>query len=179
MTSTTTGVPPQQQPLRPAIALAIISLVSALMSVLGVVAAWVLAATGLMDSGAWVPSPSDGSGFALAIVVLSLLGLLLLLVGIGIQLASFILSLIVVIRGDGKLRTGAAILLAMSLFGVFFSVTLDLPSSAGAITNVITFLGTAVQVLRWCGLVAGVAVLWLGIGEVRRARAAAQRPGLD
>lgn len=42
----------------------------------------------------------------------------------------------------------------------------------------ITFLGTAVQVLRWCGLVAGVVVLWLGIGEVRRARAAVQRPGL-
>src|SRR5699024_7367961 len=126
MTSTTTGVPPQQQPLRPAIALAIISLVSALMSVLGVVAAWVLAATGIMEGGTWAPSPSDGGGFALAIVVLSLLSLLLLLVGIGIQLASFILSLIVVIRGDGKLRTGAAILLAMSLFGVFFSVTLDL-----------------------------------------------------
>ena len=167
----TAAVHPAAQPLKPAVALAIIALLTAALSLLGAVVGWVLSATGYLEDAAWARALFEGD-VASTILLVSLLSLVLIGLALAVQLATMILALLVVIRGDGKLRTGAAMLLAMALFGMFFSLSVDLPASASAVTDVLAVLALAVQALRWCVTVAGAVVLCVGIREVRRARAA-------
>lgn len=170
-------VHPNAQPLKPAVALAIITLLTALLTLLGAVGMWVLSATVALEDLAWVQALFDGSDIASTIIVISLIGLVLTGLALGVQLATLILAIIVVVRGDGKLRVGAAILLAMALMGMFFSLSVDLPTSTSALTDVLSAVAFALWALEWCVTVAGFVVLSLGIREVRRARTALP-PGL-
>lgn len=62
MRNTTRRVPPQSQPLRPAIALAIISLLTLVMSAAGLALVYVLATTGFLETAASGQELLDGQG---------------------------------------------------------------------------------------------------------------------
>lgn len=171
MTSTMTRVPPERQPVRPAIALVIISLVTMLMGAVGIALVYAISATGLFDGAAWAQDLGDGPGLVGRIIVLSVVVLAFIGVFLGLKLASVVLGILVVVRGDGKLRIGASMLLAVTLLELFFSVSLEGSSITGTVADVLTVLGWAATLARWGVMVAGVVVLWLGIREVRSARA--------
>lgn len=172
MRNTTRRVPPQSQPLRPAIALAIISLLTLVMSAAGLVLVYVLAASGFLEAGASGQELLDGQGVAVRIIVISLLALGLIAVALGLRLAVVILGIIVVVKGDGKLRIGASLLLAVALTGMFFSFSMDGSMVSGAFESAFSVLSWLAQLLQWGVSLAGIVILWLGIREVRRARAA-------
>lgn len=177
MRSTTRRVPPESQPLRPAIVLAIISLLTLVMSVAGLALVYVLAATGFLETAASGQELLDGQAVAAWIIVISLLALGLIAVALGLRLAVVILGIIVVVKGDGKLRIGASLLLAVALTGMFFSFSMDGSMVSGALESVFSVLAWLAQLLQWGVSLAGIVVVWLGIREVRRARAA-RMPGV-
>ena len=171
-----TRVPPERQPLRPATALAILSLLTVLLEVAGAVLVVVAARTGLLEDVVRDMDP-EGPG-SVAWIVMLVLGVLgVVVVGFGLRLASVVLGILVVIRGDGKLRIGASLLLAIALFGMFFSLTIEGPALSGGIETAFAVLQWTVEIFRWALTITGLVLLGLGIGEVRRARAA-QLPGL-
>ena len=171
-----TRVAPERQPLRPAIALAILSLLTVLLELAGVVLVFVVARTGFLEDLAR-DMDLDGPGFAARIIVL-ILGILgVVVIDLGLKLAAVVLGILVVIRGDGKLRIGASLLLAVALFGLFFSLTIEGSMLSGGVETVFAVLQWTIEILRWAVTITGLVLLGLGIGEVRRARAA-QLPGL-
>ena len=175
-TTARTRVPPERQPLRPATALAVLSLLTVLLEVAGAVLVVVAARTGLLEDVVRDMDP-EGPG-SVAWIVMLVLGVLgVVVVGFGLRLASVVLGILVVIRGDGKLRIGASVLLAIALFGMFFSLTIEGPALSGGIEAAFAVLQWTVEIFRWALTITGLVLLGLGIGEVRRARAA-QLPGL-
>lgn len=171
MTSTLRRVPPEKQPLKPAIALAIISLLTVLMSVVGVALVYGFAATGVLDDLAQDQDLLDGQGLVLRIVVIALLSVGFIAITAAMKLASVVLGILVVVRGEGKLRIGASLLLATALFGLFFSFSVDGSLLSGSFEDLLSVLATLAEVARWCVMVAGIVILALGVREVRRERA--------
>lgn len=169
-------VAPERQPLRPAIALALLSLVTMMLEVAGIVLVYVAGTAGFFADLFPDPESLTGEGFVVRIIVMILVILGYLVVSYGLKLASLILGILVVIRGDGKLRIGAALLLAVAVFGLFFSFSVDAPMSDG-VETAFTVLVWAAEILRWVLTIGGFVLLALGIREVRRARAALD-PGL-
>ncbi|ATG50701.1 hypothetical protein CFK38_03575 [Brachybacterium vulturis] len=157
--------------MRPAIALAIISLLTVLMAVVGVALVTVLAATGLFEDAEWGQDLLGGQGFAVRLIAVMLLSLAVIAVTVGTKLAAAILGIIVVIKGDGKLRIGASLLLAVALMGLFFSFSMDGSMLSGTFESVLSVLATLAQLVQWGVSLAGIVILGLGIREVRRARA--------
>src|SRR5699024_608330 len=122
-----TRVRPGRRPLGPATALAVLSLLTVLLEVAGAVLVVVAARTGLLEDVVRDMDP-EGPG-SVAWIVMLVLGVLgVVVVGFGLRLASVVLGILVVIRGDGKLRIGASLLLAIALFGMFFSLTIEGPA---------------------------------------------------
>lgn len=175
-TTARTRVPPEKQPLRPAIALALIALVTLLLELAGLALTLVLAESGLFQGEFW-DLDLEEQEFAVRVLALVLGILAFVVVGLGLKVASLVLGILVVVRGDGKLRIGGSLLLAIALLGLFFSLSVELPSLSGSIGTVLVVLQWAAEILRWALMIAGVVLLGLGIREVRRARAA-QSPGL-
>ncbi|ASK65719.1 hypothetical protein CFK39_07570 [Brachybacterium avium] len=171
MTSTVRRVPPEKQPLKPAIALAIISLLTVLMSVIGAAAVYGFAATGFLDDLAQDQELLGGEGFPIRFVLITLVSMGLIALAAAMKLASAVLGILVVIRGEGKLRIGASLLLATALFGLFFSFSVDGSLLSGTFQDLISLLATLAEVARWCVMVAGIVILALGVSEVRRERA--------
>ncbi len=171
MTSTMRQVPAQRQPLRPAIALAIISLLTVLMAVVGIALVTVLAEIGFFEDAEWGRELLDGQDFVVRLIVVMLLSFAVIAVTLGLKLAAAILGIIVVIKGDGKLRIGASLLLAVALTGLFFSFSVDGSMLSGTFDSVLSVLATLAQLVQWGVSVAGIVILGLGIREVRRARA--------
>lgn len=169
-------VAPERQPLRPAIALAILSLVTMVLEVAGIVLVYVAGTAGFFEGVMPDPESLPGEGFVVRIIVMILVILVFVAIGYGLKLASLILGILVVVRGDGKLRIGAALLLAVAVFGLFFSFSVDAPMSGG-VETAFTVLVWAADILRWVLTIAGFVLLGLGIREVRRARTALD-PGL-
>lgn len=178
MTSTIRRVHPEQQPLRPAVALALISLLMGVMTLVGVALVYVLAATGFFENIEWEQDLVSGRDFATRIAVFTILGLALFAISAGMELASVILGILVVVKGDGKLRIGASLLLATALFGLFFSFSVD-PSTfsdaSGTLSTVVSVAQTVAEVARMGVTIAGLVILMLGIREVRRARSGFSR----
>jgi amino acid transporter len=168
MTSTTRRVPPFAQPLRPAIALGVVSLLLVVMTVVGVAAA--LLAVGYLGQA------SMDEGFATVVVVLTLVAVAFTLVMVGLGIAALVLSILVIVKGDGKLRLGAILLLAATVLGtaVSFSTSGDpsqLSDAADALASLASLLGLLVDVAQIVAMIVGLVLLGLGIREVRRARA--------
>src|SRR5699024_1870377 len=171
-----TRVAPERQPLRPAVALATLSLLTVLLELAGVVLVFVASRTGFLED---VVRDMDleGPGFVARIIVL-IVGILgVVVIDLGLKLAAVVLGILVLIRGDGKLRIGAGLLLAIALFGLFFSLTIEGSMLSGGVETAFAVLQWTVEILRWTLTIAGLVLLALGIREVRRARAA-QLPGL-
>ncbi|WP_394213921.1 hypothetical protein [Brachybacterium vulturis] len=164
-------MPAQRQPLRPAIALAIISLLTVLMAVVGIALVTVLAEIGFFEDAEWGRELLDGQDFVVRLIVVMLLSFAVIAVTLGLKLAAAILGIIVVIKGDGKLRIGASLLLAVALTGLFFSFSVDGSMLSGTFDSVLSVLATLAQLVQWGVSVAGIVILGLGIREVRRARA--------
>ncbi|MGO1225396.1 hypothetical protein ACT3SQ_00295 [Brachybacterium sp. AOP42-C2-15] len=161
-------VHPVDQPLKPATALVITSVLMVL----------ALAGTYLLTM-----LPTDDAAekmmtgeIAPQLIVTAVIALVLVVGMLGLGLASFVLAIVVVVKGGGKLRLGAGLMIAASLFGLFisFSVSGDtsqLPDAAVAVSNVFSVLEVIVEVIRGVVMIAGVVILILGIREVRRERA--------
>ncbi|MDN5899650.1 MAG: hypothetical protein L0H74_06230 [Brachybacterium sp.] len=171
MTSTMKQVPPEKQPLKPAIALVIISLATVLMSVVGVALVYGFAATGALEDLAQDQDLLDGQGLVLRIVLIALVSVGLIAITGAMKLAWVGLGIIVVVRGEGKLRIGASLLLATALFGLFFSFSVDGSMLSGTFEDILSVLVMLAEVARWCVMIAGLVILGLGIRGVRRARA--------
>lgn len=166
-------VHPADQPLRPAVALVITSLLM------------VLALAGTYLLGMLATETAAGSMMAgeippqLIVTAVIALGLVLAMIGLG--LASFVLAIVVAVKGEGKLRLGAALMVAASLLGlvVSFSVSGDvsqMPDAAVAVSNVFSLLEVIVEVIRAVVMVVGLVILVLGIRQVRRGRAELAQP---
>jgi hypothetical protein len=161
---------PHDQPVRAAIALAVLSAISLLIAA-GIYAAALLGGQGLQEQVL-----ADGAGGAFAAVLL--ISLAVILISLGAGLAAFVLSIVVVVKGTGKLRLGAALMIAASLSDlvVSFSTSGDvsqLPEVVLAVSNAFSVLQAVVDVIGTLLALAGLVILVLGIREVRRERAAA------
>lgn len=171
----TTGGPrraaPERRPLRSALALALVTLGTVLMSVLGLVAAALLAGSGIDQGLSFDDDGFAGQELAIWLVVVLLVAVGLLLVGIALELASIVLGILVVVRGDGKLRLGAILLLIATAGGLFFSLSVEGTIGSETVTEVLAIVTTVLEVLRWGVLVTGLVILALGIREARAARA--------
>lgn len=163
---------PYDLPVRPAVALVVVTLAAVLFSVVSALGA-------LFALGSLEVDPT-GEGMIAAYLVLTLVIVAVALLTIGLSLAAFVLAIVVVVKGEGRLRVGAALVLAASVLGlvVSFSVSGDpsgLPDGVGAFATVLSVLDSVVQIARLVMMVAGVVVLILGIRETRQARAALPR----
>lgn len=161
-------VHPHDQPVRPAIALLV---VSALLLVVWVASELLprMFVDDLVEVG-----PSDEFTGMLRVITLVLVSLVVLMLGLG--LASLILAVVVAVKGGGKLRLGAALMIAAVLFSlvVSFTVTGDtsqLPDAAVAASNAFSILESIVNAARAVAMVVGAVLLVFGIREVRQQRA--------
>ncbi|MGP9536491.1 hypothetical protein ACT3SP_00670 [Brachybacterium sp. AOP43-C2-M15] len=159
---------PRAQPVRPAIALVVVSVVSAVLMALSYLAEL------LLGDGV-VQQMLSGDPTA-TVALLMVLALVFVALALGLGLAGFILSVVVAVKGDGKLRLGAVIMLIASAAGMVVSFTVSgdpaaFSDAAVAISNAFSLLDAVVEVLRVLGMLAGVVVLVLGIREVQRERA--------
>lgn len=160
-------VPPYEQPLKPAIALLVVAVL--LLVIQGVV--WVLPllfGDRLEASLSGGPLPPIGPmlvvGFAIVLLIL------------GLGLATFILGVVVVVKGDGRLRIGAALVISAFVVEVVFSISVSgdpsqVPDVAIAISTLFSLLETLVTVAKALVMVVGAVFLALGIRAVRRQRA--------
>ncbi|HEX7352589.1 hypothetical protein [Brachybacterium sp.] len=160
-------IPPHEQPLRPAIALLVVAVL--LLVIQGVVRVLPLLLVDRLEAslpGGPLPpiGPMLVAGFAIVALVL------------GLGLATFLLAVIVAVKGDGKLRIGAALMLTVFVVEVVFSFsvsgdTSQVPDVAVAISRLFSLLETLIMVAKALALVVGAVFLALGIRTVRRRRA--------
>ena len=150
-------VHPADQPLKPAVALVSTSL----LMVLALAGTYLL---GMLTAGQIAPQLLVTVVLALALVV-AMLGL-----------ASFVLAVVVLAKGGGKLRLGAALMVAAALLGFVFSFSVSgnvsqMPDAAVAVSNVFSVLEVVLEVFRAIVMIAGIVLLVLGIRQTRRERA--------
>lgn len=161
-------VHPVAQPLKPAIALVITSV----LMVLALVGTYLLT----------MLAPGDAAETMMAgeippqLIVTVVIALLLVVAMLGLGLASFVLAVVVLVKGGGKLRLGAGLMVAASLFALVVSFTVSgdtsqLPEAAVAVSNAFSVLEAIIEVVRAVVMIAGIVILILGIREVRRERA--------
>ena len=168
METTKSRVHPADQPVRPAIALVI----TTVLMVLALAGAHLVALLATEDAAESMMTEQ----MAPRLMVTALIAVVLVLAMLGLGLASFILAIVVVVKGDGKLRLGAGLMIAASLFGLVISFTVSgdtsqLPDAAVAVSNAFSVLEVIVEVIRVVAMIAGIVILLLGIREVRRERA--------
>lgn len=125
--------------------------------------------------GLFAPGTIDVAVDSAGTVVLALGVSLLVLTGAALALAALVLSILVVVRGRGALRLGAALLLASALGGMVLSleVTGDpamLPAPMVAAARVMEALETALAVIRFALDAAGLILLVRGIRALRGRR---------
>ncbi|MBB5833133.1 hypothetical protein [Brachybacterium aquaticum] len=160
------SAPPTQEPVRAATALVVVTALLLLGSVLTEVAG------AIVD-----PSQAYAMLGTVANVVIVVVALAALAVLLGLGIAALVLAILVTVRGSGKLRIGAVMIIIGSLLGlaVSFTVTGDIsqmPDAAVAAGNAFALMERVVDVLRGLVMLAGVVVVILGISEVRRKGAA-------
>lgn len=169
MMPTPTAPDPFQQPLRPATALVVVAVLQLLLTIAAAVLAIALVP--------WLEGAMMAEGAPSALVVVALLGIGAGLLMMGLGLATFILAIVVTVKGRGKLRHGAVILIVVAALGASVSFTTsgdpsmmgDLGTAVAGAFDVVTMVLGVIRALA--GLV-GVVLLLLGIREVRRRRAA-------
>lgn len=162
------GVHPHDQPVRPAIALVVLAVAMGLMWAVAEVISRILVRNLLSSELA----PGAEATFYVIFAITAVMGLLML----GLGLAAFIVAVVVAVKGDGKLRLGAGLMIAASLFEmvIYFNVSGDssqFSEAAIAVSNAFTIVELVVNVLRVLALIVGAVILILGIREVRRERA--------
>lgn len=165
--STRRTIPPHDQPLRPAIALLVVAVTLLVLS--GVVAVLPLLLAANMEA-------SLSSGAMPPVGVMLVAGLVLVLLLLGLGLASFILAVVVAVKGDGALRVGAALLIAASVVELVVSVTVSgdtsrVPEAVVAVSTVFSVLEMLVEVAKFLAVLVGVGFLAFGIRTVRQRRA--------
>ncbi len=161
-------VHPVDQPLKPATALVITSV----LMVLALAGTYLLSLLAIEDAAGTMMTGEISA----QLIVTAVIALVLVLAMLGLGLASFILAIVVTVKGGGKLRLGAALMLAATLAGLVVSFTVSgdisqLPDAAVAVSNAFSILAAIAEVVRALVMIAGVVILILGIREVRRERA--------
>lgn len=161
-------VHPADQPLTPAIVLVITSV----LLVLALVGTYLLAMLATEDAAETMATGQ----LPPQLIVTAVITLVLVVAILGLGLASFVLAIVVMVKGGGKLRLGAALMIAASLAGLVVSFTVSgdttqMPDAAVAVANAFSVLEVIVDVIRAVVMIAGVVILILGIREVRRERA--------
>lgn len=156
-------LPDHEQPVTPAIALAMIAVV--------------LGVGGLLAQLATIVVPLTSLGTPELTVSMILSGLLLAggLISLGLGLAQLVLSILVVVRGRGLLRRGGIVLIVAWALGVTVSFTssgdpASMSDGVALMMRVFTILGIVVGVLRSLLMLVGAAILAYGISAVRRRR---------
>ena len=164
-------VHPADQPLKPAVALVSTSLLMVL--ALGGTYLLSLLAAEVADD------PLTAGQIAPQLLVTAVLALALVVAMLG--LASFVLAVVVLAKGGGKLRLGAALMVAAALLGFVFSFSVSgnvsqMPDAAVAVSNVFSVLEVVLEVFRAIVMIAGIVLLVLGIRQVRRDRWSSRGP---
>ncbi len=131
----------------------------------------------LVGAGLWLAAPVgvDVGVDPVGTVVLAVVVSVLALSGAALSLAGLVLSILVVVRGRGALRLGAALLLASAVGGMVLSLEVtgdpaSLPASMVTAAQVIEVLGIALAVIRFALDVAGLVLLLRGIEALRARR---------
>lgn len=159
---------PAWQPVRLAIALAVISAVLGIGILLIQLAGLVLPAEQftIQDPG---PAMVLGAFLLAGALAAMLLGL-----------AQLILGILVTVRGRGLLRRGAII--ALVAWGLGISITFSasgdvssMPAGVSTAASIFSVLGAVVELVRGALMLVGAAILLKGCGVVRRERAAPSR----
>lgn len=163
-----TGERAPERALRPAIWLALVTLATVLLAVLGWVAGTVLAGVYTGEDFS-LQALVNGETFALWLVIGMLVVLAAMLVGLALKVASIVLGILVTLRGSGKLRVGAILLVVAALWDMLFSLTVE-GSFDGTAGQVLSAISTGIEVLRWGVLAAGLVLLVLGIRQLRAGR---------
>ena len=167
MTSQTPRVAPHQQPLRSAIALGVVTAVGLLMALVGMAA--------LFLDERDVESLIAAQDLTALLIVVAIVAVVLLVLNIGATVATLVLSIVVMVKGEGKLRLGAALLLATALFGYVISFSFSgsgsmLPDTAEQAVDLLSVLELVGSIARLVATAVGLVILTRGIGEVRQAR---------
>ncbi len=154
---------PFAEPLKPAIALTVLSVFAGIMLILSPLILNLLGPallSGARESVFWV------------------IGILALLAGVASLLgwvAIMVLAIIVAVRGGRQLRTGALIVVIVAGLGLFFSFDVS-GSDLGNLWRVLAWVEAIVALLRGIGLLVGAGFLVAGIRKVQVLRKRAARP---
>lgn len=107
------------------------------------------------------------------LIALALVIMALALVQLGLWVANLVLSIIVVSKGRERIRTGAALALAVTLFGSVFSF--DINSDGGTsnevferVKTIVMVLSTVFQILMVIVGIVAIVMLVRGIADAKR-----------